>query len=212
MTHTHTPHTHTHTCTHSHTCTHTAPQENAVVIGGSGYLGKRLVKQLIDNGNYRVHSLDLAIPPDTKRDPSVWLYIQTDITNREHAVKALKDMDVVFHTASLIPIAVDITDDDMHRINVTGTQNIIEACKVNSVKRLIYTSSSSVVLGKNPNKVYDDVEESESLPDDPLNMYIKTKGSAETMVLDANSQVGVHTCALRLAGLLGGTDNMQTNE
>ena len=170
-------------------------------------MGKRLVKQLIDDGNYQVHSLDLTIPPDTKRDPGIRSYIQTDITNKEHVAKALRDMDIVFHTASLIPITVDITDDNMHKVNVTGTQNVIEACQMNNVKRLIYTSSSCVGLSKNPNKVCENVEESEILPDDPLNMYVKTKGIAETMVLDANNQDGVHTCALRLAGLLGGTDN-----
>ena len=191
---------------HAHTTTQ-VPQENAVVIGGSGYLGKRLVKQLIVDGHYHVHSLDLTIPPETKRDPSVWSYIQTDITNKQHVMEALRDMDVVFHTASLIPITVDITDDNLHKINVTGTQNIIEACKVNNIKRLIYTSSSCVVLGKNPNKICENVEESESLPDDPLNTYVKTKGIAEKMVLDANNQNGVRTCALRLAGILGGTDN-----
>jgi nucleoside-diphosphate-sugar epimerase len=119
------------------------------VIGGGGYLGKRLIKQLIDDGNYFVHSLDLTIPPDTKRDPSVRSYIRTDITNNQYIVEALRDMDVVFHTASLIPITVDITDEDLHKVNVIGTQNIIEAGKVNSVKRLIYTSSSCVVLSKN---------------------------------------------------------------
>ena len=171
-------------------------------------MGKRLVKQLIDNGHYHVHSLDLTIPPETKRDPSVQSYIQTDITNKQHVVGALRDVDVVFHTASLIPITVDITDDDLHKVNITGTQNIIEACKVNNIKRLIYTSSSCVVLGKNPSKICENVEESESLPDDPLNTYVKTKGIAEKMVLDANNQDhGVCTCALRLAGILGGTDS-----
>ena len=83
-----------------------APLKNAVVIGGSGYLGKRLVKQLLDDGNYQVHSLDLTIPPDTKRHPGVRSYIQTDITEKEHVKKALRGMDVVFHTASTIP-AID---------------------------------------------------------------------------------------------------------
>ena len=170
-------------------------------------MGKRLVQQLIHDGNYHVHSLDLTIPPDSKRDPSVQSYIQTDITKKEHVMNALTGMDVVFHTASLIPITVEITDDDMYKVNVTGTQNIIEACRVNNVKRLIYTSSSSIVLGKSSTKVCVNVEESESLPDKPLNMYVKTKGIAETMVLETNNRDGIHTCALRLAGLLGGTDN-----
>ena len=181
--------------------------ENAIVTGGSGYLGKRLVKQLLDDGHYQVHSLDLAIPSDNKRDPRIQSYIQTDITNKEDVVKALMDMDVVFHTASLIPLTVEISDDDLHKVNMTGTQNIVEACQANSIKRLIYTSSSSVGLSKNPNNTCENVKESQGLPDDPLNVYVKTKGVAERMVLDANNEGGVRTCALRPAGLLGGTDS-----
>lgn len=188
------------------------PLSNAVVIGGSGYLGKRLVKQLVESAEYNVHSLDLSIPPETKRDPGVCSYIQMDITNREHMVKALQGMDVVFHTASLIPVSVEVTDDDMQRVNVEGTRNVIEGCKENNVKRLIYTSSSCVALSKDPNKVCENVAENHCLPDDPLNTYVRTKGTAETMVIESNKEDGLRTCALRLAGLLGGTDNklMQT--
>ena len=181
--------------------------DNAVVIGGSGYLGKRLVRQLVEDGNYKVHSLDLSIPPPSRRNPDVSSYIQTDITNREDMIKALRGMDVVFHTASIIPLTIDVTDKDMYRVNISGAQNVIEACKLNDVQRLVYTSSSSVVLSKNRNKVSENVEESQSLPDDPLNMYVKTKGMAETMVTSTNGIGGLQTCVLRLAGLIGGADN-----
>jgi nucleoside-diphosphate-sugar epimerase len=112
-------------------------------------------------------------------------------------MEALRDMDVVFHTASLIPITVDITDEDLHKVNVTGTQNIVEACEANNIKRLIYTSSSCVVLGKNPSKICENIEESESLPDDPLNTYVKTKGITEMIVLHGCKQPrwGTHMCA-----------------
>lgn len=170
-------------------------------------MGKRLVKQLGEDSHYRVHSLDLTIPPETARNHNVYAYIQTDITNKEHVTKALKGMDVVFHTASLIPVTVEITDDDMQRVNVDGTRNIIEACKENKVKRLIYTSSSCVGMSKDPNKVCEKFSEDQSLPDDPLNTYVQTKGVAETMVVKSNKEGGLHTCVLRLAGLLGGTDS-----
>ena len=122
-------------------------------------------------------------------------------------IDALKDMDVVFHTASIIPVTVDITDDDMQRVNVDGTRNVIEACKENKVNRLIYTSSSCVGMSKDPNKVCDNFSEDQSLPDDPLNTYVRTKGVAETMVVKSNTEGGLNTCVLRLAGLIGGTDS-----
>ena len=53
----------------------------------------------------------------------------------------------------------------------------------------------------------ENAKESQKLPDEPLNMYVKTKGTAETMVLNANGTAGLRTCALRLGGLIGGTDS-----
>ena len=97
------------------------------MIGGSGYLGKRLVRQLIDDGGYKVHSLDLSVPPSHKRNPGVSSYIQTDITNRDDMNKALEGMDVVFHTASIIPLTLEVTNDDMQRVNIEGVRNVIEA-------------------------------------------------------------------------------------
>ena len=52
-------------------------------------------------------------------------------------IKALDGMDVVFHTASIIPLTLEVTDDDMQRVNIEGVRKVIEACKLNSVKRLI---------------------------------------------------------------------------
>ena len=184
-----------------------APLENAVVIGGSGYLGKRLVNKLVEDREYKVHSLDLIIPPVARRNSGVYCYIQTDISNKDHMMKALEGMDVVFHTASLIPMTVAVTDDDMQRVNVDGTENIIEACRKNNIKRLVYTSSTCVALSKDPNMICEDVPESWSLPEDPLNTYVRTKGLAEKMIINANQQDGLKTCALRLAGLLGGADS-----
>ena len=79
--------------------------------------------------------------------------------------------------------------------------------KLNNVKRLIYTSSSCVLLSKDPNSICENAKESQKLPEKPLNMYVKTKGTAETMVLNANGTGRLQTCALRLGGLIGGIDS-----
>ena len=176
------------------------------MVGGQGLLGKKLVQGLIADGTYAVHSLDLYIPPEGDRLPGVHTYIQTDICNEDDSIKALKGMEAVFLTASLQP-AVTISDSLMCRVNIDGARNIVKACKLQGIKRLVYSSSVSVTMSRYPEKPHNLVIESEPFPDIPLNTYVETKRKAEMMVRGANGINGMKTVALRLAGLMGGKNN-----
>lgn len=117
-------------------------------------------------------------------------------------------MDVVFHTAALLPFSIQNTSQDMEMVNIEGTRNIVAACKECGIKRLVYTSSSIVTLSKDPKVKYEEVEEFDPLPEAPLDVYVRTKGAAERIVIEASSEEGLRTCALRLGGLIGGRDNL----
>ena len=176
---------------------------NALVTGGSGMLGKEIVRCLIEDGGYKVYSLDLFIPEEEKRDSQVCSYIQADITNFDDLLKATRGMDVVFHTAAILPTVLGAKDSDFDDVNVKGTENVIAACKECKVKRLVYTSSIEVALGKNQhdNKNMEIDEEDYPLPKHPLNAYVRTKGAAEKAVLSANGESGLSTCAVRPGGI-----------
>ncbi len=182
----------------------------AVVTGGCGCLGQEIVRQLIATNRYAVHCLDLFIPPEDKRIAGVDSYIQTDITYFNDVSRALQGMEVVFHTAALMPVGILSTPEAMERVNVNGTKSVIKACKETDVKRLIYTSSVYVTLSKDPKLNTEEMDESSPLPKDPLNAYARTKGKAELAVREANGENGLRTCALRLGGLLGGRNNKAT--
>ncbi|KAL5218424.1 hypothetical protein ABZP36_019108 [Zizania latifolia] len=71
---------------------------------------------------------------------------------------AFEGVDIVFHTATADP---DINNFQLHyKVNVEGTKNVIDACVTCKVKRLIYTSSSSVVF----DGVHDLFDADESMP------------------------------------------------
>jgi sterol-4alpha-carboxylate 3-dehydrogenase (decarboxylating) len=171
-------------------------------------LGTEIVSELIADGRYIVYSLDLDIPPEHKQIAGVRSYIQTDITNKDDIIKALEGIDVVFHTAALLPFSIRNIHQAMRVVNVEGSKNIIEACKMKGVKRLIYTSSCSVALSRSKVKSNTkEMDESYPLPKDPLNLYTETKGAAEMMIRKANDVFGLNTCAIRLGGLIGGKKN-----
>jgi len=173
-----------------------------LVTGGCGCLGQELVDQLLETGHYAVHCLDIFIPPASRRKLGVCSYIQTDIANFSDVSRALRGMEVVFHTAGLMPISVFNTLEAMERVNVTGTRNVVKACQQCGVKRLIYTSSCTVVMSDDPNRNVL-MTESQPLPKFPGNAYLKTKGEAEIIVSEACSDE-LKTCALRLGGIVGG--------
>lgn len=166
---------------------------SALVLGGSGSVGKALVKCLLSNGAYQVHSLDLRIPSDDALNRQVSSYIQTDITNLADLEAAFKGVDVVFHTASALP-QLSVSEAEMYRINAGGTENVIAACKHNGVKRLVYTSTCNVAMTEKGSPVYP---------------YAGSKAFAEEAVCKANGTGGLLTCALR-PGMILSADNCNT--
>lgn len=114
----------------------------------------------------------------------------------------MKGMELVFHTASLIPTCIRHTPKAMDEVNMGGTINIVNACKQCDVKRLLYTSSCAVMFGNDRSVKYEDVDEFVPFPEFPLNDYVRTKGKAELLVRQAYNETGLRTCALRLTGLI----------
>ena len=172
-----------------------ADQLSALVTGGNGALGREIVQALLADGHYAVHSLDILLPEEEDRRENVCSYIQADIADYNALLIAFRDVDVVFHCASLTPVTLRHTAFDYHAVNVTGTENVIRACLECQVKRLVYTSSASVTLGRNEPSC--DVDETCPLPSLPLNAYVATKGEADKLVRAANNDACLQTCVLR---------------
>jgi len=123
------------------------------------------------------------------------------------ALRESSGVDAVFHVAGIVPHRVGFSSADFHRINTTGTENVIKACHKCGVKRLIFTSIVTVVLSNDPTQVVDGADESYPYPDSPLNAFVASKGAAEKLVRAANGKNGLLTCVLRPGGLYGGSDN-----
>jgi nucleoside-diphosphate-sugar epimerase len=169
---------------------------SSVVTGGGGFVGRHLVEALHARGD-RVRTLDLRTPADLPGEIAT-----VDITDPVALRDAIAGADVVFHNASAVHTKQDRTD-VLWRVNVEGTQNVIDACRAHRVPRLVYVSSGSVVYqGEN-------IENGdESLPYASRSQapYADTKIAAEKLVLAANGEGGVATVALRPHVIFGPHD------
>jgi 3beta-hydroxy-Delta5-steroid dehydrogenase / steroid Delta-isomerase len=173
-----------------------------LVTGGSGFVGANLVTTLLDRG-HQVRSFDRAPSPLPAR-PGLEV-LQGDICDPGVVATAVDGIDTVFHTAALIELlgGVSVTDEYRKRsfvVNVDGTKNLVHAAQAAWVKRFVYTSSNSVVMGGQAIAGGD-----ETLPyTDRFNdLYTETKVVAERFVLSQNGIDGLLTCAVRPSGIWG---------
>ncbi|MCH7720428.1 MAG: NAD-dependent epimerase/dehydratase family protein [Planctomycetes bacterium] len=160
----------------------------ALVTGGGGFLGSCVVRMLRDRGDdvtafgrRRYSHLD-ALGIDT---------VQGDLRDAQVVREACRGMDVIFHVAALAGIWG--TRRAYWETNVTGTANVLDACRANGVRKLVYTSSPSVVFGNQP---LCGVDESQPYPSRFPAHYPASKAAAEQMVLGANGD-DLATVALR---------------
>lgn len=169
-----------------------------LVTGGGGFLGKALAKSLVKRG-HEVRSFSRRGYPELEA-----LGItskQGDIADEKSVLGAAKGCDAVFHVAA--KAGVWGSYEEYYRPNVLGTKNVINACLRHKIKKLIFTSSPSVVFD---NADQEGVDESEPYPRRFLSHYSRTKALAEQLVLKANSKE-LATVSLRPHLIWGPGDN-----
>ena len=112
----------------------------ALVTGGGGFLGKKIVEMLLARGD-RVVVLGRSKYPEVEAMGAET--VQLDITKKEGLQDACEGVDVVFHVAALA--GVWGPREHYWNINVEGTRNMLEAAKAAGVKKFVQTSSPSAV-------------------------------------------------------------------
>ena len=162
--------------------------KNILITGGGGFVGKEIARQALEKGLI-VSVFGRNHYPELEEMGAAC--IKGDIRSLADLEIACSGMDTVFHVAALAGIWGDW--DDYYSINVQGTKNVLSSCKINSVPRLVYTSTPSVVFNRE-NLTGED--ESLPYPDTFLCHYARTKALAEQEVLAAASDE-LATCAIR---------------
>ena len=168
---------------------------NILVTGGSGFIGRNIVKMLKEEGN-TVGTYDIR----DKNSVSDY-HIMSDVRNFKMVEKACSGIDYVFHLAAVTsPPEFENLTGEGYEVNVMGTYNVLAASAKNNVKRVILASSSSV---------YGDIREAareSELPAAYSNFYPLTKKINE-MTARLFNQYGLETVSLRYFNTYGVGEN-----
>ncbi|XP_062287820.1 hydroxy-delta-5-steroid dehydrogenase, 3 beta- and steroid delta-isomerase 1 [Scomber scombrus] len=186
-----------------------------VVTGASGFLGKRLVRLLLEEENIaEVRLLDKRVPPqlvqtleDCRGDTKVSVF-EGDIRDGDFLQKACRGASIVFHIASIIDLNGSVEDSEMYGVNVKGTQLLLEACIQENVVSFIYTSTIEVMGPNAKGEPIINGNEDTFYNSSLKFAYSKTKKEAEQRTLRAHGEMlknggRLATCALRPMYIFG---------
>lgn len=166
----------------------------ALVTGGSGFLGHHIVKELVKRGIEPViYDLDkpskYIIALQKRKGPTHLTYIQGDILDMDTLDAAMKDCDMVFHTAAVADI------DEARRIpvktmevNVLGTVKCLEAARKAGVTRFLYASSAYTAGNRG-------------------SFYRVSKQTGESLCKTFSEEYGLKYTILRYGSLYGSESN-----
>jgi len=120
------------------------------VTGGAGFIGSNIVGELVKLGAKEIvvyDDLSTGFEHNIKEfsEQKNFKFIKGSITDFEYCLEAMKGMDVVLHLAALgsVPRSID-NPLATNEVNVVGFLNVLNAARLNQVRKVVYSSSSSV--------------------------------------------------------------------
>ena len=170
----------------------------SLVTGGAGFIGSNLVDALLGVGHEVV-----CIDNESSRSNDRFHWNgraenhKADICDRGSVERLFAGVDFVFHLAAEARIGLTMSDPvKTFKTNVLGTSVALECARVNSVKRFVYSSTSSA-YGRNPTPNREDQK------DDPLNPYSVSKVCGEKVCRMYSDVFGLSTVVLRYFNVYG---------
>jgi dihydroflavonol-4-reductase len=159
--------------------THQLRNQKILVTGAAGLLGSYVLKSLAGNGNEIIAIGRSKIPEDRLSQYVDIRWVQGDILDTSFLEEILNGVDKVYHCAGLVSFNPSSVNDLM-KINVEGTANVVNACLNLGVKKLVHVSSVSALGRKRDHAT---VTENVKWEDEAgLSAYGKSKYLAELEV------------------------------
>jgi UDP-glucose 4-epimerase len=119
---------------------------NCIVTGGAGFIGSHICEKLVElkHNVIVIDNLSTGRLDNLKNFRKKIKFIKADISKRGKWQSYFKNVNTVYHLAAIADIIPSINKpSDYYSSNVTGTFNVLEACRKNKVKKYLYAASSS---------------------------------------------------------------------
>lgn len=172
-------------------------KNKALVTGGAGFVGRHLVRRLIDDG-YIVTVLDDLSTGSIKNLHDDALFFEGDIRDCTKLARAVEGCDFIFHLAARVELQKSIMDPaDCFSVNVTGTANVVmETMKIPG-RRLLFASSCAVYPLNLDKPLSEDMTTSGETP------YAMSKVMGERMMQFYEREKDLNCCSLRCFNIYG---------
>lgn len=178
-------------------------KKRIIVTGGAGFIGSHIVDSLLLRGDEvividNLSSGKMDFLKEHTGNPDL-KFIRLDILDMENLKKTVKDADAVFHLAANPDVRLGVSDTRVHlEQNIIATYNILEAMRINNVKNILFTSTSTVygeaTLIPTPE---------EYGPLIPISLYGASKLACEALITSYCSTFDMNSWLFRFANIVG---------
>ncbi|NJE48879.1 SDR family NAD(P)-dependent oxidoreductase [Thermococcus sp. 9N3] len=168
-----------------------------LVTGGTGFIGREVVKELAKRGE-EVIIIGRHEPRGELTE--IARFVKGDISVREHVENVFKEYhpEGVIHLAAMLSLMCESDPWTCHKVNFTGTYNILEAARIFNVEKIAYASSLASMIHPDSSPVITDIDIQR-----PRLLYGISKVYGELMGLYYNHKFGIDFRAVRYPEVIG---------
>jgi len=166
-------------------------QKKILITGGTGFIGSNIANRLKKNNDVTIFDLREPLNHGLK-------FLKGSINEINDVTNAIHGFDIVIHLAASLGV-INTEENPVSTLdtNIFGTRNVLEACKVNKIKKIIF-SSSSEIYGE---PIKTPIEEKDRPI--PITMYGISKLAAEEYIKSYSKNFGLKYTIFRLFNVYG---------
>ena len=174
------------------------PPKTILVVGGAGYIGSHMVRELHDTGYRPVVFDNLSMGYRESLEPGI--LVEGDLGDPAALEQLFSEhsFDAVMHFASFIQVGESVAEPlKYYQNNVANTLNLLEAMRKHGVKRFVFSSTAAVYGTPDSVPIIEDAQQH------PENPYGQSKLMVEQILADCDRAWGLSSAVLRYFNAAG---------